>query len=59
MRSAELEPGVYMSGCRIHEATAVHLPESAVGRVLTRHEALGLLIPKRTSAPTLIPRPHD
>jgi hypothetical protein len=59
MRAAGLEPGVYMSGCRIHAATAAHIPESAVGRVLTRHEALGLLIAKKPATPSLIPRLDD
>jgi len=58
MRAAGLEPGVYMSGCRIHGATAAHLPESGVGRVLTRQEALALLSPKKPPAPSLTRRAH-
>jgi hypothetical protein len=59
MRAAGLEPGVYASGCRIDRAAAAHIPESAVGRVLTRQEALRLLTPKKTAAPSLVPRLHD
>jgi hypothetical protein len=45
-------------GCKIDAATAAHLPESAVGRVLTRQEALALLSPKKPPAPSLNRRAH-
>jgi hypothetical protein len=58
MRAAGLEPGVYVSGCRIDGATAVHIPVGAVGRVLTRQEALALLVPKKPPASSLSRRFH-
>jgi hypothetical protein len=58
MRAAGLDPGVYVSGCRIDGATAAHLPEGAVGRVLSRREALALLVPKKPPAPSLARRLH-
>jgi hypothetical protein len=53
MRAAGLEPGVYASGCRIDAAAAAHIPESVIGRVLRRQEALALLVPKKPPAPSL------
>jgi hypothetical protein len=58
MRAAGLEPGDYVSGRRIDRVTAAHLPEGAVGRVLTRQEALALLVPKKPAAPSLARRFH-
>ena len=52
MRAAGLEPGVYVSGCRIDGVSATQLPEGAVGRVLTRQEAVALLLPKKPAAPS-------
>jgi hypothetical protein len=42
-----------MSGCRIDAATAAHIPESVIGRVLSRPEAMALLVPKKPPAPSL------
>ena len=58
MRAAGLEPGVYASGCRIDAATAAHIPESVIARVLKRQEALALLVPKKPPAPSLTRRSH-
>ena len=58
MRAAGLEPGVYASGCRIDAATAAYIPESVIGRVLSRQEALALLVPKKPPAPSLTRRSH-
>ena len=53
MRTAGLEPGIYVSGRRIDAATAAHIPESVIGRVMRRQEAMALLdLPKKPPAPS-------
>ena len=56
MLAAGLEPGVFVTGYRIDRATTAHLPESAVGRVLKRPEALVLLVPKKPPASSVTRR---
>jgi len=56
MRAAGLEPGIFVMGYRIDRATAAHLPNGIVGRVLTRQEAMVLLVPKKPPAPSVIRR---
>jgi hypothetical protein len=53
MRAAGLEPGCYVAGYRIDRATAAHLREGVVGRVLSHQEALALLVPKKPPVPSL------
>jgi hypothetical protein len=50
MRAAGLEPGIFIAGYRIDRATAANLPGNVVGRVLTREEAMAVLIPKKPPA---------
>ena len=59
LRAAGLEPGAYVSGSRIDAATAARIPGSAIERVLSRQEALALLVPKRPAAPSLSRRLHQ
>jgi hypothetical protein len=56
MCAAGLEPGVFVAGYRIDRVTAARLPESAVGRVLKRPEALVLLVPKKPPASSVARR---
>jgi hypothetical protein len=58
MRAAGLEPGVYVSGCRIDTATAARIPEGVIDRVLSRQQALALLVSKKPPAPSLTRRSH-
>jgi hypothetical protein len=58
IRAAALELGVYASGCQIDAATAAHIPESVIGRVLGRQEAMALLVPKKPPAPSLTRRSY-
>jgi hypothetical protein len=56
MLAAGLEPGVFVTGYRIDRVTAPRLPENVVGRVLTRQEAMVLLVPKKPPASSVTRR---